>query len=146
MRRPPYFLPRRFLMRLKKNSRKPTNRSGRKGKKSPTSPPNIATASSVALKKPVETPADSALRRGTQKDLEHGDHSGDTPADHEPWHGPPVEERPRLEHRLEQDSASEYPDYHHRVAEPRVEGPDLVEHYLHDRERREHPDYGPITR
>ena len=145
MRRPPYFLPRRFLMRLKKNSRKPTNRSGRKGKKSPTNPPRIATTSSMALKKAVETPADSNSGSGAQMDLEHGDQGGDRPADDEPRHRPAVEERPRLEHRLEQDRAGHRPDHYHRVAEPRVQGPDLVEQDLHDRQRREHPDHGPIT-
>ena len=64
MRRPPYFLPRRFLMRLKKNSRNPTNKSGRKGRKSPTTPPKTATKSSIALKKAVETPADELMDAG----------------------------------------------------------------------------------
>src|SRR5215203_112778 len=64
MRKPPYFLPRRFLMRLKKNGRNPTNKSGRKGRKSPATPPETATKSSIALKKAVETPADELLDGG----------------------------------------------------------------------------------
>src|SRR5215213_5686031 len=64
MRRPPYFLPRRFLMRFKKNDRNPTNNNGTKGGKSPTTPPTTATQSSIALKKAVETPADELLDGG----------------------------------------------------------------------------------
>src|SRR5215204_1216201 len=70
MRRPPYFLPRRFLMRLKKNNRNPIKNSGRKGRKSPTTPPTTATKSSKALKKAVETPADELLDGGRRITLE----------------------------------------------------------------------------
>src|SRR5215210_7597461 len=64
MRRPPYFLPRRFLMRLKKNSRNPTNNTGTKGKNMPNIPPKTATTSSIAPRKAVETPADELPDRG----------------------------------------------------------------------------------
>src|SRR5215210_146064 len=64
MRRPPYFLPRRFLMRLKKNSRNPTNNTGTKGKNMPNIPPKTATTSSITPRKAVETPADELPDRG----------------------------------------------------------------------------------
>src|SRR3712207_9461416 len=69
MRRPPNFLPRRFFMRLKKNSRNATSSAGKYGTKSPIAPPTSATTSSNALKNDGETPVEGVLDEGRSMTL-----------------------------------------------------------------------------
>src|SRR5215210_1652399 len=69
MRRPPNFLPRRFLMREKKNNRNATSNPGRNGTKIAIAPPIKPTRSSIKLKNEVDTPDDAPAAGGLSKTL-----------------------------------------------------------------------------